>query len=228
MLLLLCCAASAAAPDAGGATDRVASSTDDFLALPKPPSTTPPAGSTGLVAPAAAAGPRYRPGSRVWCCGGGGGGPPEEGTVGMVVSAIAGPGGQAVYKVGVCWLRVSCCFVQVLLSMRCVGSCCELRGSSHALTESCGATCLFACRWRWRTGCWSCQTASWRPAQARGRGCCLCQALGRRRCQPASLLSTWRPGERQGLRETEGDRGTDCLPGQPCHCWPAQRMCVRI
>ncbi|WIA28963.1 hypothetical protein OEZ86_011498 [Tetradesmus obliquus] len=88
-------------PDAPGSNlDSIASSTDDFLALPKPPSTVPPAGSTGLLAPAAAAGPRFRPGSRVWCCPPGSeGGPPEEGTVGMVLSPAGGPGGQAVYKV---------------------------------------------------------------------------------------------------------------------------------
>uniref|UniRef100_A0A383WE14 Vta1/callose synthase N-terminal domain-containing protein n=1 Tax=Tetradesmus obliquus TaxID=3088 RepID=A0A383WE14_TETOB len=84
----------------GSNLDSIASSTDDFLALPKPPSTVPPAGSTGLLAPAAAAGPRFRPGSRVWCCPpGSGGGPPEEGTVGMVLSPAGGPGGQAMYKV---------------------------------------------------------------------------------------------------------------------------------
>ncbi|WIA08906.1 hypothetical protein OEZ85_008325 [Tetradesmus obliquus] len=88
-------------PDAPGSNlDSIASSTDDFLALPKPPSTVPPAGSTGLLAPAAAAGPRFRPGSRVWCCPpGSGGGTPEEGTVGMVLSPAGGPGGQAMYKV---------------------------------------------------------------------------------------------------------------------------------
>jgi hypothetical protein len=92
--------------------DSIASSTDDFLSLPKPPSTVPPAGSTGLLAPAAAAGPRFRPGSRVWCCPAGSeGGQPEEGTVGMVLSPAAGPGGQAVYKASCscCWARPAVC-----------------------------------------------------------------------------------------------------------------------
>lgn len=76
--------------------ESITSSTDDLLDLPKPPSTVPPEGSTGLLTPAAALGPRFRPGSRVWC----GVGPvPEEGTVGMVISPAGGPGGQAVYKV---------------------------------------------------------------------------------------------------------------------------------
>ncbi|KAF6254768.1 Vta1 like-domain-containing protein [Scenedesmus sp. NREL 46B-D3] len=81
--------------------DSIESATDDFLSLPKPPSTIPPAGSTGLLAPAAAAaGLRFRPGSRVWCCAPGSeGGAPEEGTVGLVLSPEGGPGGQAVYKV---------------------------------------------------------------------------------------------------------------------------------
>lgn len=77
--------------------DSITSSTDEFLDLPKPPSTVPPEGSLGLLPPAAAAGPRFRPGSRVWC----GVSPvPEEGTVGMILSPAGGPGGQAVYKVG--------------------------------------------------------------------------------------------------------------------------------
>lgn len=78
--------------------DSITSSTDEFLDLPAPPSTVPPEGSTGLLPPAAAAGPRFKPGSRVWC---GCGGSPEEGTVGMVLSLAGGPGGQAVYKVRV-------------------------------------------------------------------------------------------------------------------------------
>eukprot|EP00879_Flechtneria_rotunda_P007323 GHRR01007682.1.p1 GENE.GHRR01007682.1~~GHRR01007682.1.p1 ORF type:complete len:432 (+),score=152.84 GHRR01007682.1:237-1532(+) len=79
-------------------TDSVTSSTDEFLGLPSPPSTVPSAGSTGLLAPAAAAGPRYRPGSRVWCCIADASAP-EEGTVGMLIDPAGGRGGQAVYKV---------------------------------------------------------------------------------------------------------------------------------
>jgi vacuolar protein sorting-associated protein VTA1 len=80
---------------------------DELLALlPRPPSTVPPEGSTGLVVPAAAAGPRFQQGARVWCApgtgssGGGaaGGAVPELGTVGMMAAADGGPGGQAMYK----------------------------------------------------------------------------------------------------------------------------------
>eukprot|EP00775_Hariotina_reticulata_P010309 gene10309-10468_t len=94
----------AGAAVSSSAMDSITSSTDDFLSLPKPPSTVPPAGSTGLMPAAAAAGPRYRPGSKVWvvpssCSPDGLSSKPEEGTVGMVVAAAGGPGGQAVYKV---------------------------------------------------------------------------------------------------------------------------------
>jgi len=79
------------------------SSTEEFLSLPRPPSTVPPAGSVGLVEPAAAVGPRFRPGSAVWCAphpDGGEGAAPVKGTVGQLVSADGGAGGQALYKVG--------------------------------------------------------------------------------------------------------------------------------
>jgi hypothetical protein len=109
-----CCCCWCCCPCAGDVAasnlDSITSSADDFLSLPKPPSTVPPAGSTGLLAPAAAAGPRFRPGSRVWCCAPGSEeGQPQEGTVGMVLSTAGGPGGQAVYKVGAC-----CCWLGLL------------------------------------------------------------------------------------------------------------------
>eukprot|EP00878_Enallax_costatus_P002726 GHUV01002915.1.p1 GENE.GHUV01002915.1~~GHUV01002915.1.p1 ORF type:complete len:286 (+),score=107.16 GHUV01002915.1:222-1079(+) len=77
-------------PPGGPILDSITSSTDEFLDLPKPPTTVPPEGSLGLLPPAAAAGPRFRPGSRVWC---GVGDAPEEGTVGMIISPAGGPGG---------------------------------------------------------------------------------------------------------------------------------------
>jgi hypothetical protein len=101
--------------------DSIASSTDDFLSLPKPPTTVPPAGSTGLLAPAAAAGPRFRPGSRVWCCPAGSeGGAPEEGTVGMVLSPAGGPGGQAVYTVGAAAASSACLGEALCMCLPCV------------------------------------------------------------------------------------------------------------
>lgn len=75
------------------------SSTEEFLNLPRPPSTVPPEGSVGLVEAAAAAGPRYRPGSAVWVAPPGAGQAPVRGTVGQLVSADGGAGGQALYKV---------------------------------------------------------------------------------------------------------------------------------
>ena len=74
------------------------SSTEEFLSLPRPPSTIPPAGSVGLVEAAAAAGPRFRPGSAVWVVPGSGG-EPLKGTVGQMVSPNGAVGGQALYKV---------------------------------------------------------------------------------------------------------------------------------
>jgi hypothetical protein len=77
----------------------VTASTDDLLALPHPPSTTPPAGTVGLLEPAAAAGPRFRLGSLVWAAAPADDGPPAKGTVGQLVGADKGQGGQALYKV---------------------------------------------------------------------------------------------------------------------------------
>jgi hypothetical protein len=53
----------------------------------------------GLVEPAAAAGPRFRPGSAVWVAPQAEGEAPMKGTVGQMVSANGGAGGQALYKV---------------------------------------------------------------------------------------------------------------------------------
>lgn len=83
----------------GGGGGGPVSSTEEFLNLPRPPSTVPPEGSVGLVEPAAAAGPRYRPGSAVWVAPAAAGQVPVRGTVGQLVSADGGAGGQALYKV---------------------------------------------------------------------------------------------------------------------------------
>jgi hypothetical protein len=83
-------------PPIGGSA---VSSTEEFLNLPRPPSTIPPAGSVGLVEPAAAVGPRFRPGSAVWVAPQVQGEAPMKGTVGQMVSADGGAGGQALYKV---------------------------------------------------------------------------------------------------------------------------------
>jgi hypothetical protein len=87
---------------AGDGGSSAVSSTEEFLNLPRPPSTVPPAGSVGLVEAAAAAGPRFRPGSAVWVAPGANGEAPVRGTVGQLVSADGGAGGQALYKV---WQR---------------------------------------------------------------------------------------------------------------------------
>lgn len=97
------------------------SSTEEFLNLPRPPTTIPPEGSVGLVEPAAAAGPRFKPGSAVWvapqhhegggdAAGEGGAQPvptPTKGTVGQLVSPDGAAGGQALYKVRLCCVLVA-------------------------------------------------------------------------------------------------------------------------
>lgn len=90
-------AAGSAATDADGSTPG--DDMDDFPDLPAPPKTTPVSPRASLGAPpigpavAAAAGPRFRPGSRVLLCDGEG--VPEAGTVGVVVTH----GPDPVYKV---------------------------------------------------------------------------------------------------------------------------------